>query len=180
MMPEPELQRLYLIGMPGAGKTTLGRGLAVAYELPFLDLDEEIVRREGRSVADIFAAEGEDYFREREAAILREVQQQPGRFVLATGGGTPCFHHNLEALLADGPVLYLDVPAPELAARILAAAVQRPLLAGLPDREALISRLDETLRHRTRFYDRAPLRCSAAACTVENVRRLLGRYLSLA
>ncbi|AII52275.1 shikimate kinase [Hymenobacter sp. APR13] len=180
MASEPELQRLYLIGMPGAGKTTLGRGLAVAYELPFLDLDEEIVRREGRSVADIFAAEGEDYFRAREAATLREVQQQPGRFVLATGGGTPCFHHNLEALLADGPVLYLEVPVVKLAARILAAAAQRPLLAGLPDRAALISRLDETLRHRTRFYDRAPLRCTADACSVENVRRLLAQYLSLA
>ncbi|MBC6697366.1 shikimate kinase [Hymenobacter puniceus] len=180
MASEPELQRLYLIGMPGAGKTTLGRGLAVAYELPFLDLDEEIVRREGRSVADIFAAEGEAYFREREAAVLREVQQQPGRFVLATGGGTPCFQHNMDALLADGPVLYLKVPTAELAARILAAAASRPLLADLPDREALISRLDETLQQRTRFYDRAPLSCTVAGSTVDNVQRLLARYLSLA
>ena len=77
-------------------------------------------------------------------------------------------------------MLYLEVPAPELAARILAAAAQRPLLAGLPDREALIRRLDETLRQRTRFYDRAPLRCRAAACTVDNVRRLLNQYLASA
>lgn len=171
--------RLSLIGMPGAGKTTLGRGLAVAYEVPFLDLDEEIVRRENRSVADIFAAEGEDYFREREAAVLREVLGRPGRFVLATGGGTPCFHGNLELLLADGPVLYLDVPVAELAARIRAAAAHRPLLAHLPDLETLISRLDETLRGRKQFYDRAPLRCTAPACTVESVRRLLDQYSQL-
>ena len=180
MAPEPELQRLYLIGMPGAGKTTLGRALAVAYEMPFLDLDEEIVRREGRGVAAIFATEGEAYFREREAAVLREVLQRPGRFVLATGGGTPCFHHNLEALLANGPVLYLDVPVVELAARIRVAAAHRPLLAGLPDLETLTNRLDETLRGRKQFYDRASLRCMAPNCTVENVRRLLGRYLRLA
>lgn len=173
--------KLSLIGMPGSGKSTLGRGLAVACEVSFLDLDEEIVQREKRSIAAIFAAEGEAYFREREAAVLREVLQLPGSFVLATGGGTPCFHDNMPALLAAGPVLYLEVPVAELAHRIRAGKpAQRPLLAALPSGEALQTHLDETLRHRKRFYDRAPLRCTAPACTLDNVRRLLQQYLAAA
>ncbi|QNH62562.1 shikimate kinase [Hymenobacter sediminicola] len=176
MRPVPPFHQLHLIGMPGAGKTTLGRALAVAYEVPFLDLDEEITRREGRSVVDIFAVEGEAYFREREAAVLREVLQQPGSFVLATGGGTPCFHQNLEALLKKGLVLYLEVPVPELVRRILHTDATRPLLAAAPTAEALSRRLDETLRARKQFYARAPLCCTAPSCTLEDVRRLLSAY----
>lgn len=168
--------RLYLIGMPGAGKTTLGRALAVANELPFLDLDEEIVRREQRSVSEIFAQDGEEYFRQREADVLRAVVAERPRLVLATGGGTPCFHHNLETLLETGLTLYLAVPVPELLRRLLAAAATRPLLATLPDAAALEKRLHETLAARQGFYDRAPLRCTAPTCSVEAVQQMLARY----
>ena len=168
--------RLHLIGMPGAGKTTLGRGLAVAYEVPFLDLDEEIVRQEGRSIPDIFAAEGEEYFRVREAAVLRDPIVRYPEVVLATGGGTPCFHNNLDVLLETGITLYLEVPVEKLVDRILAAHKTRPLLAGEPDAAALEARLRETLRLRERFYSRAPLCCQASACTIHNVRQLLARY----
>ncbi|WP_375435715.1 shikimate kinase [uncultured Hymenobacter sp.] len=168
--------RLYLIGMPGSGKTTLGRGLAAAYELPFLDLDEELVRQEGRSIPVIFEAEGEVYFREREAAVLRDVVARYPQMVLATGGGTPCFHHNLDVLLETGLTLFLDVPVATLVGRVLAVAKSRPLLAALPDAAALEARLRETLQIRKQFYDQAPLRCEAPACTVPAVRQLLARY----
>ncbi|WP_139925352.1 shikimate kinase [Hymenobacter sp. DG01] len=172
--------RLFLIGMPGAGKTTLGRGLATAYQLPFLDLDEEIVRREQRSVSEIFAQDGEEYFRQREADVLREVVAAYPSLVLATGGGTPCFHHNLEVLLETGLTLYLAVPVEELVRRLQAVAASRPLLASLPDAAGLELRLRETLAARQRFYDRAPLRCTAPTCSLEAVQQLVARYNALA
>ncbi|MCB2378368.1 shikimate kinase [Hymenobacter sp. BT635] len=168
--------RLYLIGMPGAGKTTLGRALAAAYEVPFRDLDAEIVERESRSVADIFAAEGEAYFRTREAAVLREVVAELPEVVLATGGGTPCFHQNLEVLLDTGYTLYLEVPVEELVARLQRAAASRPLLAAAAGPAALEARLRETLAARQQFYSRAPLRCTGSSCSVAAVQGLLHQY----
>jgi shikimate kinase len=168
--------RLHLIGMPGAGKTTLGRALATAYEVPFRDLDQEIVRREQRSIPDIFAQDGEAYFREREAAVLRDLIAELPNLVLSTGGGTPCFHQNLEVLLESGLTLYLAVPVSELVRRLQRQAASRPLLAELPDAAALERRLAETLAARQQFYDRAPLRCTAPTCSVEAVRQLVDRY----
>ncbi len=99
------------------------------------------------------------------------------RIVLATGGGTPCFHQNMAALLASGTTLYLAVPVTELAQRLRRAAVSRPLLTGVPDEKALTVHLSETLAQRRQFYDQALLRCEGA-CTVEAVLHLLIRYYS--
>lgn len=166
--------------MPGAGKTTLGRGLATRYEVPFRDLDEEITQREGRTVFDIFQHEGEDYFRQVEAATLRLLIEQHPRMVLATGGGTPCFHQNLDVLLETGLTLYLAVPLAELVQRLQRAAATRPLLASALDEASLTLRLQETFRARQGFYGRAPLRCSPPACTLPAVCELINRFQAMA
>lgn len=172
--------RLLLVGMPAAGKTTLGRALAARYALPFLDLDEEIVRHEGRSVADIFAQDGEAYFRQAEADALRRILAAHARLVLATGGGTPCFHQNMPLLNQAGLTLWLDVPVAVLLARLQEAAATRPLLAALPDADALARRLGETLAARQQFYQQAALRLSGPACTVEAATALIQRYRATA
>ncbi|MBD2766978.1 shikimate kinase [Hymenobacter sp. BT664] len=160
--------KLFLIGMPGSGKTTLGRTLAAHYGLPFLDLDAEIVARGGQAIPAIFLRQGEAYFRRLEAKVLREVAARPGPLVLATGGGTPCFHDNLTVLNAAGCTLWLDVPEPVLAARLAAATetATRPLVATADRPEQW---LHETLAARKQFYSQARVRCRGTACTVAAV-----------
>ena len=165
---------LYLIGLPGSGKTTLGRRLAQLYGRQFLDLDAVIVATAGQDIPAIFAAEGEAGFRQREAAALREVAARPEALVVATGGGTPCFHDNMAVLLATGMVLWLDVALGTLARRLARSqqAGTRPLLAAVhapntPEtlENSLKRWLGQTLAARRRFYSLAPLRCRGVAGT---------------
>ena len=160
--------KLFLIGMPGAGKTTLGRALAAHYALPFLDLDAEIVARAGQVIPAIFLEYGEAHFRELEAEVLREIANQAAPLVLATGGGTPCFHDNLTVLNTTGFTLWLDVPVPVLATRLAAGKerASRPLLATAGPTEKWLA---ETLSGRQQFYTQARLHCAGAACTAATV-----------
>lgn len=164
---------LSLVGLPGAGKTTLGRQLAAHFNRPFLDLDAAIEAHTGRSVREIFAEDGEARFRALEAAVLREALAHTGPpLVLATGGGTPCFHDNMTLLNHAGPTLWLDVPVAVLAARLPPAeVVKRPLLAAAGGPE---NWLRETLAARSQFYAQARLRCSAACTLPAVVAQLAG------
>lgn len=165
---------LYLIGLPGSGKTTLGRRLASHYGRPFLDLDAVIVAAAGQDIPAIFEAEGEAGFRQREAAALREVAARPEPLVVATGGGTPCFHQNMDVLRTTGFPVWLDVPLATLARRLAAGAQAhtRPLVAtahGPNSPETLENSLKrwlgQTLAARRRFYSQARLRCPGATST---------------
>ena len=97
---------LVLVGMPGCGKTTVGRALAQLSGKPFVDLDEEIVRRAGRPIPYIFQTEGEEAFRELEARVLAEVCAQSGQ-VVATGGGAVLRAENRAAMRRTGRVYWL-------------------------------------------------------------------------
>ena len=131
---------LILVGPMGAGKTTLGRRLARHFELEFCDLDEELERRTGASVALIFELEGESGFRLREHALLAELCQGSG-LLLATGGGSVLDPANRALMRATGFVVYLPASLEQQLAR-LKRDRKRPLLA-TPDREARLAALAE-------------------------------------
>ena len=97
---------IFLVGMPGAGKTTVGRTLAKRLNMTFLDSDKELTTRTGVSIAMIFEIEGEAGFRARESTLLTELVLRDG-LVLATGGGTVLLEHNRRLLKAHATVIYL-------------------------------------------------------------------------
>ena len=128
---------VYLVGMPGAGKSVVGRELAGRLGVPFVDLDSEIERRAGASVSEIFAQEGEAAFRAREAAALVDASAQDPA-VVACGGGVVLEPANRITLRNTGVAVYLDVPLEALRERVRPAE-DRPLIRGTGDLERLLA-----------------------------------------
>jgi shikimate kinase len=126
---------IYLVGMPGSGKSTVGPELAGRLGVPFLELDAEIERTAGRSVAEIFAEEGEAGFRAREAAALVDAAQHDPS-VVSCGGGVVLEPANRITLRATGEVVFLSVPLQVLVSRVPPAA-DRPLIRHDGDLERL-------------------------------------------
>ncbi len=108
-----QMENLILIGMPGCGKSTLGRLLAEATGKTFYDADEQIVVTAGMEIPEIFAKEGETGFRQRETAVLAQLGSQSG-LVIATGGGCVTRHENYPLLHQNGKILWLQRPLDQL------------------------------------------------------------------
>lgn len=121
--------RCALVGMPGSGKSTVGRQLAHRAGVPFVDLDHRLEQALGTTIRSFFEAEGEVRFRELEAQALAEVTQQPGGMVLSTGGGAVLRPENREVLRAFGNVIYLRASPEEIYRRVKHDRT-RPLLQG--------------------------------------------------
>jgi shikimate kinase len=158
----PSFHHLVLIGLSGSGKSTVGRLLAVRLDLDFVDTDELIVSREGRSIPEIFAHSGEEAFRECERrAVASAVDGPPA--VIATGGGAPIDGRNRAALWEGNAVVWLDAPVAVLAARV-GAAGGRPLLAGGAE-----ARLAQLRAAREPLYALAHLRVQTGNRSPESV-----------
>ena len=137
---------IFLVGMMGAGKTTVGRALAHRMKREFVDTDRVIVDRTGVAVATVFEIEGEEGFRRRESAVLRDVCEHDGR-VVATGGGIVLAAENRRVMREAGTVVYLRARLESLWERTRHDS-SRPLLA-TPDPKG---RLAELLEEREPLY----------------------------
>ena len=137
---------LYLVGLPGAGKSTLGRQLARRLNKTFVDADAELERKLGVTIPTIFEIEGEASFRDREEAVLADLTTRSG-VVLATGGGVVIRSTNRERLKANGTVIYLHA-MPELLRERTRRSRHRPLLNAADP----IARLAELYAARDALY----------------------------
>jgi shikimate kinase len=138
-------ERIFLVGLPGAGKSTVGKFLAKELNYTFIDLDQVIEEREGNTISSIFSQQGEPAFRQLERAALR--QQTAPKLIVATGGGAPCFHGNMEWMNTNGFTVFLNPPLQEILHRI-AHETHRPLMQG-----DAAKKLQELLAKRKPFYD---------------------------
>lgn len=164
--------KVFLLGLPGSGKSTMGRQLAAGLALPFVDLDEEIEKETGRRVQQIFKEFGESYFRKEEARVLRSWSASTTDFVMATGGGTPCFHENLAIINQAGSSVFLDVPARIIVERILKTDLaSRPLFAGVHP-ENLKESIEFMRSQRMSFYRQAHLTVDHQVTSEEISRKL--------
>ena len=137
---EQEKGNIVLTGMPGSGKTTVGRLLADKLQKTFWDLDAAVVEREGMPIPQIFERFGEAGFREREAEAVREASHRNG-LVISTGGGAPLFPENIRNLRLNGRIFFLDRPVEKLA-----ISDGRPLSQSRADNEALYQKRIEIYR----------------------------------
>ncbi len=164
-----------LIGFMGSGKTTTGIGLSYKLQCTLEDTDKMIERREGRTISEIFAAEGEGYFRKKETELLRELREGDTRQIFSVGGGTPLLEENRELLRELGRVVYLEV-SPETVYGRLKGDSTRPLLQG----DDPMGRIQKLMGEREKLYRTAadiviPADGKRTAQVVEEIAEKLGR-----
>ena len=158
-----EKKNLVLIGMPGSGKTTVGKAVAERTGRRFIDTDEEIVRAVGKTIPTLFAEVGEAGFRKIESAVIEKVAAEQSA-VIATGGGAVLNHRNMAMLKENGTVLFLDRPVEQLV-----TTDDRPLSS---NKELLYRRFEERY---ALYCAEADLRIDASHDLPTNINEVLNR-----
>ncbi|PIQ46916.1 MAG: shikimate kinase [Cytophagales bacterium CG12_big_fil_rev_8_21_14_0_65_40_12] len=162
-------KKIYLVGLPGAGKSTLGKELAEYLGYVFADLDSEIENAAGMTIPEYFIHQGEGNFRIMEKETLHSFASKHDSFVLATGGGTPCFHYNMDFMNETGLTIFLDVSAGDLALRILDQGVEnRPLFKSY-DHQDLIQEVRDLAENRMDFYNQAQIKIRDNRITLDKI-----------
>ena len=147
------MRHVFLIGMPGAGKTWWGSRVAPLLKMPFTDLDEQMMFRYKETIPALFERYGKDGFRQREHDLLKLlITNLTSPTIIACGGGTPCFHDNLQLMKNAGVVFYLNADVDLLSVN-LENNTGRPLLAG--GKEELPIKLQQLLAERSGIYEQA-------------------------
>lgn len=162
---------VFLIGFMGSGKTTWGKKIASALSVPFVDLDEEIVRTIGMSIPTYFETHGEESFRKLERDFLK--QQQDRIAIISTGGGTPCYFDNMDWICNNGLAIYLHHTPKSLWSRLSQSDTRkRPVLSGLSGEE-LLTFITAKLEERSSYYERAQLKVEQIHTTLEDIVHLI-------
>jgi shikimate kinase len=164
--------KIFLIGFMGSGKTHWARLLSKKLGLAFYDLDSVIVEQEKKSVADIFAEKGEEYFRYKETQALERIAEEQEGFILSCGGGTPCFFNNIEYMKKSGKVIWLNTSIDVLTQRLMRERKSRPLIREV-DESDLGRYIVRKLSERRMYYQQADVTVNEESVTLDELIRLL-------
>ncbi|WP_111670433.1 shikimate kinase [Algoriphagus litoralis] len=159
--------KVVLVGLPGSGKSTFGRQLAQELQFPYLDLDQQVEDASQMKIPQIFSMLGEGKFRELETEMLSELLFRDESFVLATGGGAPCFNDNMDLINEKSISVYLDVPLDTISERLRVSKIQnRPMFSNL-DQGEITLKLKSLLFQREYFYNQAKIKLSGEDFSAE-------------
>ena len=161
-----------LVGMMGAGKSSVGRFLAAETERPFIDTDMLIQHRFGRPISQIFQLYGEDAFRDHETSVLKTLQREPS--VISTGGGIVSRQENWDEMRRLGKVVYLKASLDVLLARLESSKKRRPLLQS----DDWAGRVEALLDARRPLYEQADLVIDVGDGDIESGGRHLAELLA--
>ena len=169
-------EKIFLIGMMGSGKTFWTKNIAKWIKSAGYDLDNLIELTEEKTISEIFEEDGEDYFRKSEAKILRWFKEKK-KYVLATGGGTPCFQENMHWMKKEGIVIWLDESLEIMVQRLAAEKAHRPLIAHL-DEAGIATFLQQQLVNRFSFYQQAHYRLGSDEIVESVLKKLIQKHVA--
>lgn len=169
--------KIVLVGMPGSGKSTFGKKLAQQLNFVFVDLDQVIEKETGKTIGEIFEKEGEGKFRDLESLYLLKCLDSIEGFILATGGGTPCFNDNMDLINRESVSVFLDVSLNEIYHRLHKDQLEkRPMFSGLDEGE-IILKLKNLLSQRERYYQQAKIKLSGVDVSTEHLMSEIMTYI---
>jgi shikimate kinase len=167
--------KLFLIGMMGSGKTYWAERLKKKFKIPAYDLDSLVEMMEEKTIPEMFAEDGEDFFRKAESKMLRMFKEKK-QFILSCGGGTPCFNDNINWMNKNGTTVWIDEPVDVLAARLSIEKLHRPLIKDLED-EDLKTYLKNKLAEREEFYKQATYRLNANQLNEDGFSKIMKQHV---
>ncbi len=169
-------EKIFLIGMMGSGKSYWTKKISKWIKSGGYDLDALIEMNEEKTITEIFAEDGEEYFRKAESKILKWFKEKK-KYVLATGGGTPCSQDNIDWMKKEGLVIWLDESIEALVSRLAPEKEHRPLIAQL-NNDQLASFIQGKLLERTPFYQQAHYRLTSDQITEAGLKKIIQKHAS--
>jgi len=160
--------RIFLIGFMGCGKTHWGKELSAQLKVPFFDLDQKIEEKEEKSINEVFEEKGEEYFRLLEKEVLHMLVESHDTFVMACGGGTPCFYNNIDYMNQKGTTVWINCSTNCLVQRLKHEKVKRPLIKDLDD-DQLHTFIMKKIGDRRIFYQQAKIILTEDEISVEDI-----------
>ncbi len=167
------MTNIFIAGFMASGKSSLGKKIAKHFKKHYIDLDSLIEEVENLSINKIFEEKGEPYFRFLETEILKKLDFE--NTVIALGGGTPCFHNNIEIIKAKGKLVYLQLPLKIIIGRLKQDKDNRPLVKNLND-DDLVKKVSELFHEREKFYLKADL-CIDAQQSISKIKNQIASLL---
>ncbi len=140
----------------GSGKTHWGRLLSEKLGIRFFDLDEQVTEHAGKSIPEIFSTEGEEHFRLMEKDVLHIIAESHDSFVMACGGGSPCYFNNIDYMNREGTTVWINVPMETLFHRLAEEKDKRPLIKELSD-DQLRNFIARKFSDRKIYYEQADI-----------------------